>query len=176
MTYISPNCETALGHARNNCPVFPCAASGLRAKRPLTEHGHHEASTDESRILDWWRRFPNALVGSPAGRFWVVDVDGRQGREGLRGLLTFLELGTVADLTPIVSRTPSDGLHLFFKLGTGTTPRNRASDIGPGIDTRGVHKDGRSAGHIIAPGTMLPDGRSYRLVDPSDLCAVGGSL
>jgi hypothetical protein len=133
---------------------------------------------DESRIRDWWRRFPDALVGIPAGHpsgLWFLDVDGREGREGLSGLLMFLKLGTLADLTPIVSRTPSDGLHLFFKFEPGTTPRNRASDIGPGLDTRGVRKDGRSAGYIIAPGTILPNGRSYRLVDASELNLAGGA-
>ena len=82
-------------------------------------------------------------------------------------------LGTVADLTRIAARTPSGGLHLYFAFGDGERPRNRANDIGAGLDTRGLKEDGTSAGYIIAPGSVLPDGRAYEWVDTATLSDLG---
>ncbi len=74
-----------------------------------------------------------------------------------------------ADITPCVSRTPSGGLHLIFRLQPGERPRNRARDIGAGLDSRGVKADGEAAGYFIARGSMLPDGRRYEPVDALSL-------
>jgi Bifunctional DNA primase/polymerase, N-terminal len=99
----------------------------------------------------------------------VLDVDGQAGRESLTQLLAHFGLESVADLTSVICRTPSGGLHLFFRWQQGETPRNRARDIGPGLDTRGVTAEARPAGYFIAPGSVLPDGRSYEFVDPAAL-------
>jgi putative DNA primase/helicase len=53
-------------------PVFPCGQD----KRPLVARGFHAATTDAAVIRDWWRRWPDALIGVPTGlKFVVVDVD-----------------------------------------------------------------------------------------------------
>jgi hypothetical protein len=39
--------------------VFPCN----EAKRPKTEHGFHDATTDERQITEWWRKWPDANIG-----------------------------------------------------------------------------------------------------------------
>jgi hypothetical protein len=161
---VSPNLAVALTYARAGIPVFPCDAR----KRPLTPCGHHDATTDLDTIRRWWARWPDVLVGIPTGPdsgVWVLDVDGEAGRQSLDALMARLGAETIADLTPCVSRTPSGGLHLIFRLQPGERPRNRARDIGAGLDTRGVKADGTSAGYIIAPGSKLPDGRHYELVD-----------
>jgi hypothetical protein len=100
---------------------------------------------------------------------WVLDVDGQAGRQSLNVLMARLDVETIADLTRCVSRTPSGGLHLIFRLQAGERPRNRARDIGAGLDTRGVKADGTSAGYFIAPGSTLPDSRRYELVDATTL-------
>jgi hypothetical protein len=177
MTYSTPNCKIALTLAHIGIPVFPLEASGPWRKKPLTAHGHHDATVDESRIIDLWRRHPTALPGIPAGPpsdLWVLDVDGDRGHQSLNSLLAWLGLENVADLTSVVSRTPSGGLHLFFRFEPETTPRNRAGDIAPGLDTRGVSANGTSAGYFIAPGSLLPDGRTYQLLNPTELGAGGG--
>ena len=38
-------------------PVFPCIPGG---KRPLVEHGFHDATTDRAQIGAWWGRWPQA--------------------------------------------------------------------------------------------------------------------
>ena len=42
-----------------------------------------------------------------------------------------------------------------------------------GLDTRGLKEDGTSAGYIIAPGSVLPDGRAYEWVDTATLSDLG---
>jgi hypothetical protein len=158
----------AFAYARAGIPVFPCDTR----KRPLTAHGHRDATTDLDAIRRWWARWLDALVGIPTGPdsgVWVLDIDGEAGRHSLNELLVRLGVETIADLTQCVSRTPSGGLHLIFRLEPGERPRNRARDIGAGLDTRGVKSDGTSAGYFIAPGSTLPDGRSYELVDATTL-------
>lgn len=150
----------ALSYARDTRPVFPVCA---RTKRPLTKHGFHDATTDESTIHRWWRRWPSALAAIPTGpitRLWVLDVDGPSGRASLAALMVHLGVELPTDLSPAIIETPRCGLHIHFKLGLGETPRTRASDIGAGLDTRGA------GGYIIAPGNVLPDSRCYRHVGP----------
>lgn len=171
------NIAVALQYAAAGITVFPCFEAGVRAKEPRTQHGHHDATTDIVQIRRWWQFWPAALVGMPTGPspgVWVLDIDGSTGLASLRGLLSKLGLETVADLTRVAARTPSGGLHLYFALRDGERPRNRAGDIGAGLDTRGVKEDGTSAGYVIAPGTVLPDGRSYDWVDTATLLGSGG--
>ena len=171
-TQGSINFTIALAFAQAGTRVFPCD----ERKRPLTSRGHHAATTDYKTIRQWWTRWPYALVGIPAGPssgVWVLDVDGESGRRSLNDLMARLGAETIADLTPCVSRTPSGGLHLIFRLQPGERPRNRARDIGAGLDTRGVKSDGTSAGYFIAPGSMRSDGRRYELLDATTLAPIG---
>ena len=170
------NLAVALRYAEAGIAVFPCFEAGRRAKEPRTRHGHHDATTDVHQIRRWWHSWPGALVGIPAGPssgVFILDVDGRAGLASLRELLATLGLRTVADLTRVAVRTPSGGLHLYFALRNGERPRNRASDIGPGLDTRGLKVDGTAAGYVIAPGSVLPDGRAYEWVDAAALSELG---
>ncbi len=172
------NLTVALAFAMASIPTFPCVPSGPRIKRPMTKRGHHDATTDIDKIMQCWKELPDALVGTPTGAesgVWVLDVDGQAGRHSLNQLLADLGLETIADLTHCVSRTPSGGLHLIFALQQGERPRNRASDIGAGLDTRGVREDGSSAGYFIAPGSVLPDGRKYEFIDPVTFEPIGGA-
>jgi Bifunctional DNA primase/polymerase, N-terminal len=43
----------ALAFAREGIAVLPCIASGPRSKRPLTEHGHHDATIDLETVRRW---------------------------------------------------------------------------------------------------------------------------
>ena len=72
----------------------------------------------------------------------MLDVDGNPGRQSLNALLAHLGMENVVDLMRIVSRTPSGGLHLIFRLLNDERPRTQAGDIDPGLDTRGVKFQG----------------------------------
>lgn len=148
-----------LSYARDGWPVFPVCPE---TKGPLTKHGFHDATTYEAKIREWWQRWPSALVAIPTGSttgLWVLDVDGPIGRANFAALMARLGVELPADLSPVIIETPRGGLHVYFKLGPGQTPRTRAGDIAVGLDTRG------EGGYIIAPGNELPDGRLYRHID-----------
>lgn len=141
--------DAALRYVKRGWPVSPWAARGNR-KFPLTEHGHHDATTDPVKVEHWWRRWPAALIGCPTGRpseFVVLDVDMKQA--GPTGFDTLAELGfAILPETPM-AHTPSGGLHLYFRRPAEFEVRNtagaRGSGVGPQLDWRG------EGGSIILP-------------------------
>jgi Bifunctional DNA primase/polymerase, N-terminal len=80
--------DAALGYAERGMPVFPCNPD----KSPATPRGFHNATTDEAQICAWWAQQPDALIGLRTGNadeassIFVLDVDGREGRETLEAL------------------------------------------------------------------------------------------
>ena len=77
MIGLSPR-EGAARFAAAGVPIFPCKPA---EKRPLTEHGFRDATSDDRQIARWWSRWPEANIGMPTGRssaVEVVDIDGRR--------------------------------------------------------------------------------------------------
>jgi hypothetical protein len=144
-------------------PVFPC----LPTKRPATEHGFHDAITDAERITAWWTSNPDHLVGIPSAGLLVVDLDDRPGRPpAWEAWIELAEphgwsvLDSEGDSAVHMVATPSGGVHIYHQQPVGAGVRNSAGKLAPGIDVRG---DG---GYVIAPGSVLPDGREYELLCP----------
>ena len=109
-------------------PVFPCRPD----KRPYTAHGFQDASTNLEAIEDWWRQWPDALIGVPTGRasrIVVVDVD-PDGAAWYREHADRLGCGRV-------HRTRR-GHHLLYRAPEAVEIRNSASQIARGIDVRGA--------------------------------------
>jgi hypothetical protein len=134
-------------YAEHDFRVFPCASHGGRRKWPLTSNGFHDATTDPAQIDEWWRRWPDALIGYPTGEKSVVlDVDVKDPRAN--GLDTLAELGFgILPDTPI-AHTSSGGLHLHFDVpdpALRNTAGMRGRGIGAGLDWRGV------GGYVILP-------------------------
>src|SRR5882724_6288273 len=110
----------ALTYAAMGIPVFPCNKSN---KRPMTEHGFKDATTDQDQIVTWWEKHPDAMIGIPTGKasgIDILDLDVKKGKNG------FAAVPDWADRSPIISRTPSDpslhtegapseGGHIWFK-------------------------------------------------------------
>ena len=145
----------ALQYASRGIPVFPCRPEN---KRPHTEHGFKNASTDPETIRAWWGKYPAAMIGAPTGKesgLVAVDMDPRN-EKGFDGMAAFAEIvserGTA--IRTLKTRTPSGGLHLVFKH-PGETVKNSAGKIAAGVDTRG---DG---GYIILPPSKATAGE-YR--------------
>lgn len=118
---------------RQGQPVFPCKPSGLKAKAPLTKNGLHDATTDLDIIKGWWKRNGKAAIGIPTGIVWdVLDVDVKNENDG-RIHLARLQRGGLLNGCKRVVRTPSGGLHLYFRASPGLT--NKAS-AALGLDVR----------------------------------------
>jgi hypothetical protein len=131
-------------------PVFPCEPNG---KRPLTQRGLHDATTDTATTEARWVRWPDANIGLRTGqpsRLVVLDIDGDEGADSLRELeRSYAPLPRTATAT-----TPGGGQHIYLKHPGGEI-RNSVSLIAPKIDIRA---DG---GYVIAPPSRGPGGREY---------------
>lgn len=62
----------ALGYAARGWKVFPCAPEG---KKPLTENGHKEGTTDPEKIKAWWTKWPDANIGWNLAASGMVAID-----------------------------------------------------------------------------------------------------
>ncbi len=132
----------ARAYAARGLPVFPCEPSG---KRPLTKHGHLDASTRSDQLRHWWSRWPTANIGLPTGAasgLLVLDEDPRHGGtaslEALEG-----KHGSLPATATI--GTGGGGRHHVLKYPAGEIIRNSAGKLGPGLDVRG------EGGYIVAP-------------------------
>ena len=137
-------------------PVFPTSA---RKKTPLIGDWEHEATTDEERIREWMRRFPDCNFGFAAGRADVAVIDCDVGKEirqpdgsirlvnGEDSLAEFLH-GRELPATFTVA-TPSGGKHFYFRAA-GLRSKNRFL---PGVDIKS------GGGYVVIPGSSTEKGR-----------------
>ena len=146
----------ALAYASRGWPVFPCMHG---RKIPLTRHGFRDATTDEQRITAWFGSRPdwNLAIATGAPGPDVLDVD-QHGPAG-NGYAAFARLSKagLADGAAAYVRTPSGGLHAYFR---GSDQRNGHLPA--------HHLDFRSrGGYILAPPSRV-DGKTYQLIRTMD--------
>jgi hypothetical protein len=142
----------ALALASAGFRVFP-----LRGKFPLGKW-QQQASSDASKVLVEFAPHVDADIGIATGPdFFVVDVDGDEGRASLAALPA---------LPPTYTVQTSRGHHYYYKVPSGAIcPRNSQSRVGNKIDIRG---DG---GYVVAAGSVntetghVYDGNGAELVD-----------
>ncbi|BEU99976.1 bifunctional DNA primase/polymerase [Novosphingobium olei] len=143
----------ALAYASNGLPVFPCHPE---TKRPLTERGFKEASSDPEQVRAWWSKWPRAMIGLPTGQVsgaWVLDIDDPAA----------FEAACTVELPATKRCTTGKGYHLYFAYDPSDPIRNAQfnSRTGwpfpelPGAEVRG---DG---GYVIVPPSRHPSGRLY---------------
>jgi len=138
--------DAALEYLAGGLPVFPC-----RGKRPLTDRGFKDATTDADVVRAWWSRWPNANIGVPTGdsTFHCLDIDEPDGGDTIRALVT--EHGRPR--RGPTAHTPSDGWHVYFRAPTRKVG-NRARFVA-GCDWRG------RGGYVIVPPSVGPNGNPY---------------
>jgi hypothetical protein len=154
VTELNPEEPEGLAHAahwyaQHGIPVFPCRP---REKKPFTRHGFNDATVDQRRISEWWRKWPNANIGIPTGAvsgLLVVDCDPRNGGPAERGEL-IQQYGPVPETAE--ASTGGGGRHLFFRYGGGAVPKALAK----GIDLKG---DG---GYVLVAPSVHPSGSLYQ--------------
>lgn len=154
-------------------PVFPCLNNPGHPdhKKPLTLHGHKDASKFTLKVNAWWTKWPDALIGVPMGKqtgMFCVDLDRKKG--GSDGVATWKKLvaahGGTAPKTMTIE-TPSTGQHKFYKYPQDGIPiRNiPLNKLAPGIEIKG------EGGYVIAVGSRTADGGEYRALndcEPAD--------
>ncbi|MFJ8313740.1 MULTISPECIES: bifunctional DNA primase/polymerase [unclassified Streptomyces] len=190
------NCSTcrAETHAPQNCP---CHAQGGWC------HGFHAATTDPARLDAWWGSHPQLGVGvacGPAGLV-IVDVDAHSASVPARGrLLPGIAIPEQVNLTGLASgfdtlallaayrgqpnpaedgttlrvRTPSGGLHLWYRLPPGHPGYRSSTGSSPTVALAWQVDIRASGGYIVAPTTRTPAGSYVPLDDarePSPLPA-----
>lgn len=153
--------EAARAYAEFGLRVFPCAPD---AKRPITAHGFHDATTNPNQIDAWWAEHPDANVGLATGTleldrgFDVLDIDVRVGGHGFTGFEHARRAGLVDGWAALV-RTPSGGVHAYYPTdlerpqGCWTLPEEH-------VDFRGV------GGYVLVPPSTIDrdDRRGYRVI------------
>lgn len=153
--------DAALSYADRGWHVFPVQTAPN--KRPLTDNGFHDATTDHAAIIAWWTKWPAAQVGVACGLSGLVTVDiDVKPDEGKDGNLALDELemehGRLG--CGLVMQTPrGNGRQLFF--ADPDKRFRRALGVRQGIDLLG---DG---GYTIVPSPASP-GREWAYGDPLD--------
>lgn len=168
----SANARVALDWARRGFHVFPCRSGlepGGKPKTPLVRPWNSGATTDEATILGWWSNWPDALVGLRPLDLVVIDCDHAKDGATDDGAVSYAALAMQYgfDRAPaMVVDTPSGGEHHYYRQPSALTLGNSPGSLPANIDVRGG-----AAGYVIAPGSVLPDGRSYRYRSGPDLRA-----
>lgn len=147
-----PSASTAVqipGRVICSCGDLDCKSIG---KHPRVARGFHQATTDPIQIGAWWRTWPAANIGTPAGLlFDVLDVDGPE------GYASYFQLRDAGALPPILGRAMTGrGQHLLIP----PEPANvNGSALLPGLDLRA------KGGYIVVPPSLHASGRHYRWDD-----------
>lgn len=148
--------KAALEYAKDGIPVFPVVPNG---KKPLSDNGFKDATTDPSVINGWWTQYPDANIGIPTGEitsWFVVDVDNKNGVSGNDSLNALIEkYGELPDTRQHF--TPSGGYHLIF-YHPGAEIRGSVGKLGLGLDIR------CNGGYILAPPSVI-EGMKYLVVN-----------
>lgn len=154
------NMETALSLAASGYSVFPCHAGGEQAKRPMPFIKWRDASTtDTAQIRQWWAKWPTAAIGLDLAKcgLLVIDCDRHDSDDGVEafGALAATHAHDI-DVSPLVA-TPKQGSHVYFRQPEGKSFGNSRGKLPAGVDVRGA------GGYVIAPGTIMQDGRVYEI-------------
>lgn len=140
--------EAAVRIAGAGVPVFPCVPL---AKRPLTEHGFRDATTDVVRVSAWWGRWPDANVAIPTGAvsgFDVVDVDRKPAvGSGFAAFARAHRAGLAGGFVAVV-RTPSGGMHAYYPADPDR-PQSSWQVARARVDFRGT------GGYVLVPPSIV---------------------
>ncbi|MCL2707459.1 MAG: bifunctional DNA primase/polymerase, partial [Dehalococcoidia bacterium] len=157
--------EYALMLAAKGIPVFPCKPD----KRPYTQHGFKDASTDPEQIKAWWAQYPKAMIGMPTGKasgVWVLDIDAAKEGETVDGYASLEDLTAKYGQLPATRKhtTGGGGTHyLFCYPKDGRRIGNSAKRMPPKIDVRG------EGGYIIVPPSVNASGGVYTVKDKTSI-------
>ncbi|CAM5461073.1 hypothetical protein SSPIM334S_01364 [Streptomyces spiroverticillatus] len=174
------NCNKCreIGHQTRDCPCIPAGRWC---------HGFRAATTNAARIDDWWGEHPTMGVGvacGPAGLV-VLDVDAHSAEVPHRNrLLPGIHIDPRVDLTGLASgfdtlallaayrghqdpakdettlrvRTPSGGLHIWYRNTRPETRFRSSTGSSPKVALAWQVDIRADNGYIVAPTNRIPQG------------------
>ncbi|MEZ4651963.1 MAG: bifunctional DNA primase/polymerase [Candidatus Eisenbacteria bacterium] len=155
MSTATRTIDEALRLAELEYAVFPCAPG---TKVPATENGFYDATTDPSRIEEWWRKTPSANLALYTRGLLVVDIDTNGTPNPWPPTRAH-----AADLERVPrTRSPRGGSHHYFRQPSGRDWRCTESKIANHVDTRA------NGGYVVLPPSFA-EGDWYRWVEPLSL-------
>ena len=125
-------------------------------KHPRILEWQLNATSDEARVGEWFRRWPRAGLGMATGRasgVWVLDLDGD------KAIAWYASKVREHGKTPTRGVRTGRGRHLYFTFPDGVEIRNMQDVDKQKIDVRG---DG---GFVVLPPTLHYSGRRYEWLD-----------
>jgi hypothetical protein len=153
--YQSDNLVVALQLAAAGIPIFPAlvtwnAQTGKLDKKPAIQGWRTKATTDAAQICAWWEKFSTAVPGIELERAGLVVLDPDRHPGAPDGVAAFKQLRAEQEPIPPtpVTRTASNGVHIFLAQPAGNPLGNGRGDLPAGIDVRGA------GGWVVAPGAM----------------------
>lgn len=153
---MTHNHQLAISYAAMGIKIFPCHESGNNLKAPYIKGGFHNATNSIHQVNEWWKRWPNALVGMPCqlNNIIVIDADRHGNIDGVANLHKIFDIhGLNKDSYPCVV-TPTDyGEHYIFQRPLSY---ERMISLGPSIDIK-------DNGYVIAAGSLCSNGKQYNL-------------
>jgi len=147
--------EAALQYAKIGLAVFPLIP---RDKKPLTENGFKNATTDPARIEDWWNIHPDANIGIATGQMSGgicvidMDVDKEEDKDGYHNFVDWCDQNFLVLPDSWLSITGRGGYHLFYRSAFPVP-----SKIG-WLEDVDIRADGA---YIVAPPSIHPNGTRY---------------
>lgn len=165
--------DAAMAAAERGWAVFPCLPG---EKRPAVANAwESRATTDPAVIERHWPRGANVGVACGPSSLVVVDCDvAKEGQspdgewaepgvvDGVDALALLAERsGALLPLDGPLVRTPSGGMHLYFRAPGGAVVRNSASKVAWKVDVRA------RGGYVVGPGSVTPTG-AYEFVHDSE--------
>lgn len=171
---MNHNLQIALKWAAAGASVFPVEITVSETKIDKVPRVKWRAlsTTNPETIKDWWKQWPDSAPGIDLAKVDVVVLDGDRhgGPDGVAGLNQFFKDHNLnASAIPIVITPQNGGRHAWFRQPAGEPLGNRDKAVkDSGINVRGA------GGFVVAPGTLLPDGRRYQRCDgtPSTIGAL----
>jgi hypothetical protein len=154
MDLLTPFLQIAVTNAAKHFHVHPLWPG---EKRPLTEHGWHDATTHENQIRDWWIKWPDANVGIACGpsNLCVLDID-----HGLTDESSFLvwreTVGLPETYAVRTGRRPEFGVQMYY---SGAIPDVSFWTL------NGCEGQIKSlGGYVLAAGSLHPSGETYQVL------------
>lgn len=137
--------SAAVETVRRGFRAFPCIPG---TKLPAVKNWANNCFVDMLETAEQWPGDAHN-IGVHCRGLVVVDVDVKNGRDGIADLKHLPDMPETYTV-----KTPSGGLHLYYRLPPGVEVSNSARNLPAGIDVRGA------GGYVLAPGSIV-DGKPY---------------